>query len=210
MALFTSAELKDQLGITGSAHDTFIDALVTNVSLMVARYCNRIAQDGTSALELNASDATEYYDGSGETGLRVKRYPITTVTSVHIDADRDFGAETLVAATDYVSDRHGFLRYLPQESTGFATISFWPKGIQNVKVIYKGGYGTIPGDLKQGAINWAGAIFAKRKSTGIVSESIDSYSVTYEGGVGGTGIPSEARVLLMPYRDLSGIAGFSR
>jgi hypothetical protein len=208
VALFTLQELKDHLGISSTDHDTFLTQLTTRVSLMVARWCNRIAQAGTSALELNASDETEYYDGSGRPDLRVKRYPIVSVTSVHIDADRDFDAETLVDSSDYVTDNHGLIRYLPQEQTGFQTISYWPKGIQNVKVIYKGGYSTIPEDLKEGALLWAVSIFSKRASSGVVAESVGSYSITY--GVSSTGLPVEARALLSPYRDFSGIAGGSK
>lgn len=208
MALFTRDELKTHLGLSGTSHDAFIDQLVTQVSLLVPSWCNRIAPDGSSAIEDSVTDATEFYDGTGAQELRLKRYPVTSVTTVHVDSDRTFGAESLVPATSYTIDKpQGVLRFLPHGESGINAISYWPSGTRNVQVVYRGGYSTLPADLKLGAMLWAGSMFAKRAAVGIVSESIGGYSVTYQGGVAGSGIPTEAKEILHRYRDFSGIAG---
>jgi hypothetical protein len=202
MALFTSSEFKDHEGITSTAHDTFIGQLATRVSIMVARYCNRLAPNGVSALEALGSDLTEYYDGTGEKDLQVVRYPLISVTSVHSDHARAFGAATLVAAADYYMDkRNGRIVLMPNANTAFATQGIFVKGSANVKVVYQGGFATVPEDLKEAAILWASAIFARRRAVGIVSESIGAYSVTYQSTRGEGSVPPEVRGLLSPFRN---------
>ncbi len=81
MVLATLAELKEHEGISGSSLDAFFTSLLTRVSAMVDRYCNR-------TLEAPVGDVTEYYDGNGTSDLFLLRYPIVSVTSVHVDAAR--------------------------------------------------------------------------------------------------------------------------
>lgn len=197
--------VKEQMGlsVTVTTYDALLTNLVTRVSMAIARFCNRVAPDGTSALEAPGIDVTEYYDGDGTRHLHLIRYPGISVTSVTSDHARVFGAGTLVAATDYYLDkRQGRIVLLPQAATAFATVGVFSKGAGNVKVVYQGGYaaGAIPADLEEAAILWVSAIFTRRKQLGILSQSIGSYSVTFEQGETNRP-PTEVREMLAAFRN---------
>ncbi|MCC6670401.1 MAG: hypothetical protein IT458_05025 [Planctomycetes bacterium] len=194
MVLASLSELKEHEGISGSALDAFFTSLLARVSAMVDRYCNR-------TIEAPVGDVTEYYDGSGCPDLFVLRYPIVSVTSVHVDAARAWGAATLIASSSYATDAAGRIRLLPSASVpDLGVRGVFPEGVQNVRVVYVGGYTTVPEDLKEAAILWCSAIFAKRRKLGVLSTSIGAYSVTYGQASVTAPMPAEVRMVLDRYR----------
>src|SRR5262245_66647104 len=92
MSLDTLANVKARLGITTSADDTLLGLLQDSADQAVANHCNRDFEGGTF---------TEYHSGGSEF-VHLRNFPVTSVTSVKVDATRAFGSETVVSAADYV------------------------------------------------------------------------------------------------------------
>ena len=194
MALFTSAEFKSHEGISTTDHDTFITALIARTGDFVNKYLGR---------KVESASYTEFYDGSGTGTLQLANSPVTAVTSVHIDQERDFGSAALVSSSNYVIyQNEGWLRWIPEVTTGFTAAGHFPVGVQNVKVIYTGGFSSVPDDIKEAAILWSSAIFNRRRRAGLQAISSGSFSITYQT----TTIPAEVKGLLDPYR-MRGVVG---
>lgn len=96
-------------------------------------------------LAFETATYTEYYDGNGQRSLLLKEYPVVSITTVHDDVDRAYGASTLIDASDIVvREAVGELIY---DGGTFGM------GIKNVKVVYVAGYTSIPADVRQ-AVVW--------------------------------------------------------
>lgn len=180
--LTTRASAKELLGIrTGTtAYDAVIDTLVAAVDGLVEDYCDRRFADTTH---------TEYYDGeSNMRQLVLKNYPIISVTSVHDDSERVFGANTLIDSDDYTfdtgDDSDGVVR--------FFNVSL-SRGMRNIKVVYRAGYATIPPPLKTAANLLIASIYNRRKGSGRSSESLGNFSYSASPEVWGDALPLLAR-----------------
>jgi len=181
MALATLAALKEYLELTGTAHDARLTALLTRSDEFVKKFTKRV-------LEVPGSDVTEFYDGNFTDAIFLREFPIVSVTSVHDDTARVFGADTLIAAADYVVVKDpGYIRYL----YGLRFV----KGAQNVQVKYKGGYSTIPKDIEMASIYAAAFWFEERKNIELGSRNIR------DGGTTGLlhDIPMSVKEMLAPY-----------
>lgn len=182
--LTTRASAKELLGIPSAvtAYDAVIDTLVAAVDGIVEDYCHRRFADTTR---------TEYYDGqSGQRRLCLRHYPIISITSIHDDANRDYGADTLVDADDYTfdtgDDSDGIVRF---DGT---TLS---RGIRNIKVVYRAGYATIPKPLARAADLIVASLYNRRKAQGTPGGSMGSVSTSLAGDA-----YADARLLLDRYR----------
>ena len=138
MALLTAAEYKTYAGITDAAQDTLIAAMIPRVQAKIERHCNRLFEDGATA-------RTEYFDGDGKSNCIWPKYlPIVSVTSLHDDTDRGYGAAYLISSNDYVV----YDRRVELDGLVFC------KGLKNIKLVYVGGYvptgesANVPHDLK--------------------------------------------------------------
>jgi hypothetical protein len=136
--LVTAADVKTSLGISGTVEDARLTLLCSQVSDEIERFCNR---------DFHSATVTEYYDGQDAFGINLKRPPITSMTTVHVSTSwpRAYGStELLVSGTDYTWDATNGILYRN-------TVT-WPVGQASVKVVYVGGYSTIPGDVQRSAI----------------------------------------------------------
>jgi len=139
MALTTHSRVKEFLGIKAddASKDAMLAEFVERVSAAISARCKRVFEF--------ESGITEYYDGDGVMSqVMARRYPIVSVTSLSDDPDRAYGSATLIAATDYTVDKGWGVVQLD----GFR----FRKGLQNIKVVYDGGYKVIPQDLERAAI----------------------------------------------------------
>ena len=168
MALTTLANVKAFKNITVTDHDVELTRLIPTVDNFVAEYCGRIFEQAT---------VTEYHSTrAGQRVLLLHRAPIVSITSIHDDPLRVYGANTLLASTVYVSDdddlKAGMVR--------LDGISF-SAGLRNVKVIYVGGFATIPCALEQAAIEliWLARDKGDQALLGLRSKSIADGSVSY-------------------------------
>lgn len=194
--LFSLDDYKARFRITGTAQDAQIASLRTIASAACERACGRVFED-------TGSDVTEYHDGEGIPYICVRRPPITAITAIYIDPARAFGTNTLLAATDYyIVDAGNPLHTGTIElSPGWSASLFTEQptfgcGRQSVKIIYRGGFQSIPADLREAAMLWA--FHMQSHAPGVTSETIGSYSVTYEQSSRGA-IPREVSQLLQPF-----------
>src|SRR5260370_26551527 len=120
--LCTVADLKSWLPNQGNNDDTTLQCLITNASLQVLLYVNRL-----HLLASVLGALTETYDGNDADRLLPRYYPIIGVTAVTIDGtaiqqSQGFNAGSMVAGFSFDA-RRIFLR-------GFVFV----RGLQNVQM----------------------------------------------------------------------------
>lgn len=124
--------LKKQTADT--ADDTLLENIISRVSADVEKRCGR---------SFIAATVTEYYEGNGKAEMLVRRPPINSITSIHIDADRTWTSDMAIDSDNII---------ISEECPGLIILDgdIFDKGlgIENVRVIYNGGYTTIPADLE--------------------------------------------------------------
>ncbi len=165
MALTTLATLKAFLGITTTTQDPQIDALRGAAEQAIKSYCNQPFEPATY---------TEYYTGSGNRQIILRKIPVSSITTVHLDHEGNFGFSSgafdsttlLTSGEDYALDLDGSWNSLPVSFSGilYRVSSFWPLNTRayvpnnitletvsspgNIKVVYTAGYNPIPQDLQ--------------------------------------------------------------
>lgn len=158
--LTTLDNLKLALDLTNDADDTLLEEIILRESKFMESYCGRVFKQ---------DNYTEYHDGEGESSLFTEQYPIISVTSIHDDTLRVFGAGTEIASS-YIIVREdiGLVRL---DGTTFQS------GMDNVKVVYSAGYATIPEDLESACIKLSMADYIEQKG-GI--NAIEGETVVYK------------------------------
>jgi len=175
----TIAQVKQRLGLTGTATDSDIDAtiagIITGFEALAETFCER---------KLFRPDAavTEYYAGCGEK-LRLFYYPIISITSIKESLDYDFdNTDALTVNDDYRianGGKNGIIQRL---------YSWWLDIEDSIQVVYKGAYtpvgetlGTgetaLPADLTEAAIMQCSFIYKRRDDIGLTAVSYDGSSI---------------------------------
>lgn len=168
MSLATLANAKAFKNITGTAHDAELARLILAVDQFAIEYCNRMLEQAT---------VTEYHSArQGQTVLILRQPPVASITTIHDDVDRVYGADKLIAAANYVLEEGpaGIVRF---DKTSLQ------KGINNLKVVYLGGFAAGSAQLKlleQAAIElvWLARDKGDKALLGLQSKSIADGSVT--------------------------------
>jgi hypothetical protein len=204
MALDTLTNVKARLGIATSADDTLLGHLQGMADQAIANYCNRDFEGGSF---------TEEHPG-GSAFVHVRNFPITNVTSVKVDASRQFGAETVVPASDYVvhTDR-GVIQslvgpFLPRDRPGLvnAEIRTWTRGPRVVQVIYATATSQVPSDVKEAYARLVGQGYRRVKTDlagnfqNVQQQKYGDTFVIFGRGGAAAGLPAEVTELLAPYR----------
>jgi hypothetical protein len=185
IALVTTTSMNAYMGIaTSSTEEGECDLVINAASKFAMMYCGRSNWLTTTL--------TEYYDGDNTDTLYLKSPPINSVTSIHIDdsVPRDW------SDTDDLVDSDEYLTY-SEEGKVVLDGDIYVQGKRNVKVIYSGGYGTVPADLQQ-AVKELVAFWYKRntdKRVGVTNVSVGDKSTSYEGE-----LPRAVKMVLDRYR----------
>lgn len=163
MALCTRKQVKDFLGITGvdAVADTKINDLITGVSSIIETYCGRVFE---------LTEHTEYYDGHGDDTLYTQQSPITTVSGIWEDVNREWGVDTVFEPSDYIvlEDRVLLKGY------------YFNRGKTNIKIIYSAGYETIPADIAQVAVQEVARAYKHNNNLGVFSSTtMDSVTTNF-------------------------------
>jgi hypothetical protein len=98
----------------------------------------------------------------------------------------------LISSGDYiVYDKEGSIRLFNDET-------IFSKGYQNVKIVYSGGYSTIPEDLELACIDWVLKYYRKNKDKlqGWSSKSYSGVSVLIDLAA----IPDDIKAVLNSYK----------
>ena len=150
MALMTADEVKAYVpALTGAAEDTTLDTLIARFDALAAEHCLFPgAPGGVVGAEKTLEDSTYtlYIDGPDPDDPRVLNlgiYPVVSVTSIHADAVRDYGSDTLVDSGDYtLFGAEGLV-----ELTSTAS-SAWASGPRANKAVIVAGWATVPALIK--------------------------------------------------------------
>jgi hypothetical protein len=169
-ALITVANFKSYIGQdTGStSNDSRYEDIINNVSWRFNSITNRL---------LKARSITEYRDGNGTQEVYTDQWPInsnSTSIDIRIDTDRDYDTGDKVDSDSIVI--YSTPGRIHLEDDTFST------GPQAVKLVYNGGYSTIPYDLAYAAKEMCRLLWKKEQENrvGIKSQSYEGGSVTYE------------------------------
>ncbi len=138
MALATAAQVRALAPSLSTSDDTLIDALLARIDSAFARFCGHPVPDsGPQTME--AATYTQF-PGRYDLGLEDDRSiaviptpPILSITSVHIDPEQDYGSDTLLQASEYLSDGRRI------ELTPDATFS-WSQLPRANRVVVSAGY----------------------------------------------------------------------
>lgn len=167
--LTTSTAVKSYLDISASTWDTLLGNLITQCTEWIEGYC------GGRRFVKPSSAVTEYYDGDrdddGRTILFLKSYPIVSITSIsYMSGAYNAPTWNLFDAASY---------YLPDTTKNEVHFAELPVGRQNIKVIYTAGYesASLPNDLVLACIQLVARQFNKRKSQGVLNESVGGASL---------------------------------
>lgn len=138
--LITLSDYKDMVGTTSSEEDTMISALIPAVSQLVKTYCD------TTFVDHYSSAKTEIFSPRFAVDtIYLSEYPVNSITSVEERTTYGSDYDTLTTASkEYYLDEE-LDALVRTNASGFKS---WPIGPGAVKVVYTGGYSTIPGDLK--------------------------------------------------------------
>ena len=181
MALTTLDAVKIALGIppTDTSQDARLTQLMAQVEALIRGYLRR---------QLDQGAFTEYPEGRHTPFLRLREYPVQSITSVKIDSERSFGAGTdLIANVDYRLVNGTLLRTSGrvwpgayQKTTGLLYVPTVPsRGI--IQVVYTAGYATIPQDIVLHAHEMiALALDMAGRGRVATSESLEDYSASYQ------------------------------
>lgn len=185
-ALCTVAQVKTHLDISVTTWDTLIEDLIDATTDMIESYC------GGRRFKTSGSDVTEYYDGDvlrdGKNIIALTKYPIISITSVSYSSG-DYNNPTWTAY-----DPASF--YIKNSNRGLLYMNSLPYEHQSIRVVYQGGYTTIPNDLALACIMWVARIFNRRKSGDASNESVGGASVAWMADM-----PIEVKQILANYRD---------
>lgn len=160
MALTTPENVKQYLGITGTADDALLNSLIESASAFVAQYLSRQIEQG---------QVTEYFSGRGRDALILSEGPIASIDAVVAD-DQPLPA-SLDKSTGW-KEAGGWLLYVNGR---------WPEGRQNIVVTYTAGYapGSIPADIEQAVIDLVSLRYKERDRIGFQSKSLAGETVTF-------------------------------
>lgn len=166
--LVTLSELKKFLNVTDTDEDPVLYDCLVRAQSEAESYCNR---------QFELAMRTEYYRANKTTTLQLNAYPLVDsgVYSLvmYDDMDLEWGADTLLAATEY------------QVDAAFGTVTLTGQyfqtalnpALKNIKVIYGGGYdaSTLPNDLRGAIMKLAGADYKKANTyLNAVAQSTES------------------------------------
>lgn len=127
-----------QIKIADTNSDALLNNLISRISEEIENFCDRKFIDP-------GTNYTEFFHGyEWKMHIQVKNYPIINVVSLYDDPNRNYDSNTLIDTADYIIEsENGIIRL---DGLKFS------EGYNNIKVIYRGGYTTVPRDLEDAAI----------------------------------------------------------
>lgn len=176
MALITATEYKNFVGISTSTWDDQIDTAVNGADALIKRITDRNLEQAT---------VTEIVSTTGTNLLKLHETPIDSITSVELLTPGTEEAAAELQGDAFAVDReNGYLVRVAGGHMHFYTRSdrvdlnplndddhVWPDRPLGVRVVYVGGYETIPEDIKLAAFQLVDALLIQRRSGMLISPS---------------------------------------
>jgi uncharacterized phiE125 gp8 family phage protein len=204
MSLDTLANVKVRLGVTTSADDALLSALMDSADQFVAEFCGRDFGGGTF---------TEYHAGNGVV-VFLRNYPVQAVTSVKVDPSYGFGSQTTWPTTAYVlhPDR-GVIQslvgpFLPtRDGLPLAATPAWMRSPRAVQVVYAVAAADTPADVRHAYALLVGHWYRHVKTQvasgneNVLRQSAGGVTVIFaRDQIAGGALPPDLPRLLGPYR----------
>ncbi|MDZ4324747.1 MAG: hypothetical protein U1A73_06980 [Pseudomonas sp.] len=185
--LATVVQVKTFLkGDVPASLDATVTGILQRVTEAIALHCHRDSWDQAVFTELQSirpprtSGKLIGYAPVGVSTVWVRHPPISTAPAVQLFDDplRAYGADTLVAAADYIVEAREGRIELDQK--------YFSWGLQNVKIVYTGGFLTADGvsaelrypALQRACVIQAGFEYQRRAELGLTGRSLEGGSVT--------------------------------
>jgi uncharacterized phiE125 gp8 family phage protein len=161
--LWALATVKNYLGITDASQDALVTQIADAVSQRIESFCG-------DRVFVTRAFTDEFYDGDQTRFLRLRRFPVTTFTSLAMKDTPDGDFIGYVEQTDFDLDyRLGRLRMrnLPLR-----------RGFQNIKVTYTAGFGaqdavTLPADVLQAGLDYVKLVYDEKTSGAIAATQVN-------------------------------------
>ena len=138
--MITLAELKQYLKINDTTQDSFLQTCVDTAINAVIQYCNR---------DFRLASYTQYFQGNGKNRLFLKNYPINSVSEIKkLDTTTYNYIDIITNAGDTIGNStqlHGDGSLVLLKDYTFESGS---EKVENIKILYNGGYAAAPDDIK--------------------------------------------------------------
>lgn len=163
-------DVKDYLFRGGGNQTNLDDNLLQRIISSASEWIRK-----ETSTEFTAGNVTEVRSGMGGRVMFVKRPPINSVTSVHVDGGA-IPAKSINVADFLNSSGYSFRAngtYISLSGNVFA------RGVDNVQLIYNGGYGEIPFDLEQACIEMVGWTYRELDRLGMISKALAGETISF-------------------------------
>jgi hypothetical protein len=175
-----------KIPLADDSMDELVKDFINEVSDLIERYCNRRFRSDT---------VVEIHDGGRTNQLLLKQWPVSAVVSLHEDANRVFGADSLIDASQYAlrDDDTGEDYYLQRYDSIFS------QGVGTIRVEYTFGYVAftdVPGALQLATKRTIGYYWKQQQNEDFVlsNKSKGDENITLIDG-----IPKAATQILDPF-----------
>ena len=197
MSLVSASTLREYLPeIAGNtAIDGELNSLISRVEKGIANFLGFPYNESLLSPTLESTTYTFYVDAptfSDLYTLQLPIAPVTSITSIHSDANREYTSDTLIDASTYELDqKYGRVILKPQSVT-----RYFASAHRGNKVVCTAGFATAPSDLEHAICILAS--MAQRNKTNQGKESLTSRN----GSIRLTpkNMPLEVKEFLWPYR----------
>jgi len=178
-ALVTTAEARAVCGVSGTADDAWIDALIARASAAVEAFIGQPVRSGQYT-------ETLLMDGRAHTAW-LSRWPVTAVSALDVD-----GADALASYTVKHQPGGGLTRWDERRSVP------WPAG--ELVVSYTAGAATTPPDVAAAVLETVRAWFPLRGADPTIKSATYSDGTSVAYAVALPGLPAAALDVLAPHR----------
>lgn len=206
--LIDEADLQAHPGMSGVS-DARAVVLIGVATARIKKYLGR------RYLVDSQADVTVYYDGSGCRDLWLPDGPISEITSLHNDLNRDWASGAYTLDNDHLMIYGGTMHSdstmgdgedFPTKIRLLGFYSAFSKGSLNIRFVGRLGYNDehdhylLPADLEE-ACRQLCAWLQNMPIPGIKSQRTQTYSYTKEDLK--RGLPEVVKALLQPYRNMN-------
>lgn len=227
MSLCTLANVKLVLGVSGTGDDAILNLFIAAASDAIKRFCRRPIEQATYTDYYDGSGkprlilrntpvqsvTSVHLDAAGYYGTATGAFAASTLLTSGVDYALEIDDNEGLGIS-----RTGFLRRIGNSSISTfgnqganTSLTYgwkgpiWPVGTGNLKVVYVGGWATVPDAITQAATTLVSLMYKFRKTAGIplTSESFGKYTYSLMTRTGGsTPELNEVRSLLSGYKKI--------
>lgn len=177
MAICTPADVRVYIGKTeAQVPDSVLTPLCEGVDAFVLSFLNRDS--------LTIATYDEVYHGTGSQTIVPDNRPVTSVTLLEVNGAAV--APAVGMGPGLVWD-HFAVHYRD---------GLFPRGLNNVRIVYEAGFATLPADIKDAAVSIVAEKYARSTRVGVASKTIGQESISYRAD----DMTPQARRALNQYR----------